>query len=275
MGDDANTMDNWTKYFDLNNLSTANSGGVWTDKSVFTDTSAFPSSVKMLDESKNFLTALSTIAANKEVVGYASIPTDTVLVLDLSGSMSGSENNLVTAANNAIKKLFAENKNNRVGVVLYSASGNTGSSAYSESVTRILSIDRYTAGNSGNYLTYNSGKVSVANGVTGTIAGANLSNTKSFNGGTYIQAGLWETMKIFEEMDTVIGNSNRQSGDDHMPILVLMSDGVCSTATSYYDDVENSKYTTYQYVNNNAPGNNRPGGNNGSRNYHPRYNSNS
>jgi len=29
---DDNTMDGWKKYFDLNNLDTTNSGGVWTDK---------------------------------------------------------------------------------------------------------------------------------------------------------------------------------------------------------------------------------------------------
>ena len=68
---DVNTMNNWMKYFDINNLDTTNAGGVWTDKSVFTDASAFPNSVKMINDDKNFLTALSALAANKEVVGYS------------------------------------------------------------------------------------------------------------------------------------------------------------------------------------------------------------
>ncbi|MBQ2825976.1 MAG: VWA domain-containing protein, partial [Clostridia bacterium] len=247
---DASTMDNWEKYFDLDDLTTVNAGGVWTDKSVFTDTDAFPDSVTMIDGEKNFLTALSALAANKEIVGYSTIPTDTVLVLDLSGSMSnsGSQETLVKAANDAIKKLLETNKNNRVGVVLYSASGSTGSSTYAQSVTRILPIDRYTAGTSGNYLSYRNNTVSVAGGVSGTNVSADLGKSKSFNGGTYIQAGLWEAKKMFEEMDTVIDDNNWQSGDNRMPILVLMSDGACSTGTSYYDDVENSKYTTYRRV---------------------------
>ncbi len=245
---DVNTMDNWNKYFDIENPSTKNAGGVWTDKSVFKDASAFDGKVSMLNSEENFLTALSAIAANKEVVGYSTVPTDTVLVLDLSGSMenSDSEEDLIKAANNAIGELLAVNDNNRVGVVLYSASDETGSSTYSESVTRILPIDRYTTDTDGIYLRLNTfnGNVSVDGDVEGTVANADLDNTKSFGGGTYIQAGLWEAMKMFKEMDTVIGDNNWQSGDNRMPILVLMSDGAPSTGTSYYADVENSYYTT-------------------------------
>ena len=240
---DANTMDNWTKYFDLNNLTTVNAGGVWTDKSVFTDAAAFDGKVAMLDSNRNFLTALSALAANKEVVGYSTVPTDTVLVLDLSGSMedSNSEAALINAANNAIKTLLETNKNNRVGVVLYSAAGSTGTSTYAQSVIRVLPIDRYTTAADGVYLSLsNQGTVSVDRDVEGTVAGANLGNSKSFGGGTYIQAGLFEAMKMFQEMDTVIGDNNWQSGDDRMPILVLMSDGACSTGTSNYTNVGTS-----------------------------------
>lgn len=256
---DVNTMDNWQKYFDLNNLDTSNAGGVWTDKSVFTDASAFPSSVTMLDNEKNFLTALSALAANKEVVGYSTIPTDTVLVLDLSGSMenSNSESALITATNNAITELLKVNENNRVGVVLYSAAGTTGTSTYMESVTRILPIDRYTTGSDNVYLRLSNGSVSVDNDVEGTVANADLGNRKNFGGGTYIQAGLWGALEMFQEMDTVIGENNWQSDDNRMPILVLMSDGAPSTGTTYYDDVKNSQYTT-QSGNNGGPGG--PGG---------------
>ena len=242
---DANTMDNWSKYFDLDDLTTVNAGGVWTDKSVFKNADAFGGKITMLDSNKNFLTALSALAANKEVVGYATVPTDTVLVLDLSGSMEGSESTLINAANAAIHTLLSNNENNRVGVVLYSASGTTGTSTYEESVTRILPIDRYTTGSDNKYLSLsNRGSVSVDSDVKGTIANSDLKNSKSFGGGTYIQAGLWEAMKMFLDMDTVIGDNNWQAGDHRMPILVLMSDGAPSTGTTYYDDVENSQYTT-------------------------------
>lgn len=240
---DSNTMNNWQKYFDLNNLDTSNAGGVWTDKSVFTDASAFPNSVQMMNKDKNFLTALSALAANKEVVGYSTIPTDTVLVLDLSGSMenSNSESSLITATNNAITELLKANKNNRVGVVLYSASNQTGTSTYAQSVTRILPIDRYTTASDNVYLRLsNNGTVSVDNDVRGTVANADLDNTKSFGGGTYIQAGLWEAKEMFEETDTVIGDNNWQAGDNRMPILVLMSDGAPSTGTTNYANVGRS-----------------------------------
>ena len=240
---DANTMDNWTKYFNVNDLTTVNAGGVWTDKSVFTDAEAFGGKISMLNSNQNFLTALSALAANKEVVGYSTVPTDTVLVLDLSGSMSNSdsEEDLIDAANSAIQTLLNTNENNRVGVALYSASGSTGTSTYSQSVTRILPIDRYTTGSDGKYLSLSSqGRVSVDRDVRGTVANADLDNTKSFGGGTYIQAGLFEAMKMFKEMDTVVGDNNWQSGDDRMPILVLMSDGACSTGTSNYTNVGTS-----------------------------------
>ena len=174
---DANTMNNWTKYFDLNNITTQNAGGVWTDKSVFTNADAFDGKVEMLDDSRNFLTALSALAANKEVVGYSTVPTDTVLVLDLSGSMenSNSEDDLIDAANAAIAELLKVNENNRVGVVLYSASGSAGTSTYSESVTRILPIDRYTTGSDNQDLRLsNNGRVSVDGDVEGTVAGVIL-----------------------------------------------------------------------------------------------------
>ncbi len=248
---DANTMNNWTKYFDLNNLTTKNAGGVWTDKSVFTDASAFQGSgITMLDSEKNFLTALSAIAANKEVVGYHTVPTDTVLILDLSNSMEdhGAEQDLINAANEAISTLLKNNNNNRVGVVLYSGD-NASTSSYSGAVTRILEIDRYTTTDSqGRYLNLSRyGVVSVNSNVTAEDGSA-LNRTKSFDGATYMQSGLWEAWKMFEEIpdsDTVIGPNNWQSGEARMPIVVLMSDGDPSQATSYYNDVENSQYTSF------------------------------
>ena len=239
---DANTMDLWKNYFNTTNITTENAGGVWTDKSVFTDTSAFVGTeVTMLDSSKNFLTALSTIAANKEIVGYSTVPTDTVLVLDLSNSMpSSSRSQLVEAANNAIKDLMRTNKNNRVGVVLYSGSSAGGS--YSNAVTRLLPLDSYTSSRSdGNFIRYSNGTVSVyTNNVTGTKN--NNYGSKSFGGATYVQAGLWEAYEMFKEVgdnnDIQIGANNWQSGDYRMPILVLMSDGAPTMGATAFDNVK-------------------------------------
>ena len=135
---DPSTMDHWKQYFGAEVLNTSNAGGIWTDKSVFTDASAFGGLIEMDDPANNFLVALSAIASNKSIVGYSHIPTDTMLVLDVSGSMNQSSNDavdeLVSAANAAIRKLQATNRYNRVGVVLYSgnnvAGNSSGSTAY-------------------------------------------------------------------------------------------------------------------------------------------------
>lgn len=240
---DANTMDSWKNYFNTTNVTTENAGGVWTDKSVFTDASAFQgTNITMQDSGKNFLTALSAIAANKEIVGYSTVPTDTVLVLDLSNSMpTASRSQLVDAANNAIKDLMSTNKNNRVGVVLYS--GSNGGGSYSGAVTRLLPLDSYTSSRSdGNFIRYSNGTISIyTNNVTGTKN--NNYGSKQFGGATYIQGGLWEAYEMFKEVgdnnDIQIGADNWQSGEYRMPILVLMSDGGPTMGATQFDNVKN------------------------------------
>ena len=133
---DDSTIDNWKRYFGEDVMNTTNAGGIWTDKSVFKNADKL-SPVKMNDSDNNFLVAMSAIAANKSITGYSTIPTDTMLVLDLSGSMvdntaTPNQNDttdarvktMVAAANDAIKELLDLNQNNRVGVVLYSGNAN-------------------------------------------------------------------------------------------------------------------------------------------------------
>ena len=117
-------------------LTTENAGGIWTDKSVFSAdnipgelTGAISeenTKISVKDTGDNFLVALSAIASNKEIVGYSTIPTDTVLILDMSSSMRSNDDNgqsaideLVDATNKAMTDLLALNHNNRVAVVLY------------------------------------------------------------------------------------------------------------------------------------------------------------
>ena len=95
---DPSTKDGWQTYFGTgNNISTDNAGGIWTDKSVFTDASAFTNittdsqgnavSITMKN-SNDLLVALSAMASNMTITGQSSVPTDTMLVLDVSGSMN-------------------------------------------------------------------------------------------------------------------------------------------------------------------------------------------
>ncbi len=253
---DANTMDNWVNYFDINEWGTANAGGVWTDKSVFIDADAFGGKISMIDENRNFLTALSAIAANKEIIGYSTVPTDTVFVLDLSNSMSSDDvQDLVDSTNAAISKLQSTNNNNRVGVVLYS--GSSSSRTYANAVAALMPIDRYTTtatDNNGNevFIEYESNEVALADNRSGQLQvsgtkGRIVTEAKEHGGATYIQAGLFEAWKLFDAVpddDIRIGDNNWQSGDYRMPIVVLMSDGAPTLVTSFYHDVENSTYGT-------------------------------
>ncbi|MBO5200373.1 MAG: hypothetical protein J6B93_03745 [Clostridia bacterium] len=273
---DGGTLDLWKEYFPTestqnNPLTTVNAGGVWTDKSVFTGAEAFGqlkdpeganTAITMLDGNKNFLTAMSAIAANKEIVGYSTVPTDTVFILDLSTSMSSNAvTQLVSATNQAITRLQEMNNNNRVGVVLYS--GASDDRTYNDSVASLMPIDRYTTTRTtqitdpqtrervtiGVYVEYSGGTVRLARqggslAVSGT-GNSIQSESKSHGGATYIQAGLWEALELFNDVpdnDIIIPHGNWQAGEARMPIVVLMSDGAPTLGTSYYDNVPSSTY---------------------------------
>ena len=252
---DPSTLHKWEDYF--SEESTTNAGSVWTDKSVFENADEFETAlgntamnIEMKDDD-NFLIALSALASNKEIVGYSTIPTDTILILDVSQSMdnSGSIPQMVSSANSAIKELLDLNKNNRVGVVLYS--GNTGfGTSQTNTGVELLSLGRYKANLSGNYLTssryrYNESdpngtQISIASGVK-TEAGQNVAvKSKATQGGTYIQNGLEIAMEEFLSVDTVIESGNVQAGTKRMPIFVLMSDGAPTTGTPNYTNIGES-----------------------------------
>lgn len=147
---DPDTVDKWQELFGSDTESTLNAGIVWRDKTVY-NPSALPADIAKhitMDENKkdNFLVSLSAIASNKEIKGYSYLPTDTMLVLDLSGSMANQGNaiaNMVTATNDAMDELYALNPYNRVGIVLYSGNSDSDDPAYTSSATVLLPIDRY------------------------------------------------------------------------------------------------------------------------------------
>ncbi len=238
---DPSTMDGWKSYFGSQVLNTEYAGVVWTDKSVFADAEAFNGLVQMKDPANNFLVALSAIASNKSIVGYSHIPTDTMLVLDVSGSMNDNNNNavaeLVQAANAAITQLQAVNRYNRVGVVLYSGSSSTNGQNAS---TVLLPLDRYTHA-TGNYLirvvegNRNTDEyVTVNSGVIGAESGS-VRGSKQVVGATFIQSGVYTAMEeLLAVTDTTIEGDGFQSGTTRMPIMVLMSDGAPTLATNRF-----------------------------------------
>ncbi len=247
---DPDTMDSWKVHFgsdttQLENgvITSANAGYVWGDKTVLTapNTELSENGIALSD-TNNFLVTMSALAANKEIVGYSAIPTDTMLVLDLSNSMSdASLNNMITATNDAINRLQELNYNNRVGVVVYSGNQSNNRYTYDASVEVLLPLDRYTGVTSNGrvrYIQHSNGNFSVVSGVR-NANGYRVSASKSASGATYTQGGLWAAWKEFEKVEDITVTSGVQEGTKRMPILVLMSDGAPTLATKEYNNVAN------------------------------------
>ncbi len=238
---DPSTMDSWKEYFALTGeLNTNNAGGVWTDKSVLTDASAFADVGITKDDPNGFLVTLSTMAANMSIVGMSHVPTDSVLILDASGSMNESNNDvaaeLVEAANSSIATLLGANKYNRVSVILYN----------SDAVT-MLPLGRYETGSDGQYLTY-SARNGESIGIDSDVVYENTntkpaSRSESVSGATYIQGGMKSAV------DQFLADSNSVTVNDptvgllrRKPVVVLMSDGAPTEGSSNFTNPGNSDF---------------------------------
>ncbi len=242
---DPSTMDGWREFFGPEVLSTENAGGVWTDKSVFTDSSAFDGTGISMENSDSFLVALSAIASNMTVTGSSQVPTDTMLVLDVSGSMNDGRNDvaeeLVEAANESIDALLSANKYNRVGVVLYS--GTSSSSTNNDAAILMLPLGRYTTGSDGKYLNYNiSGYWDTTETVSLdsdlVIEGTTTKPTaqsKEVVGATYIQKGIILAKDQFTAASNATAVEDPAAGTlNRKPVLVLMSDGAPTLASTNF-----------------------------------------
>lgn len=139
---DLDTTNNWTDYTRPGGSpSTQNVGRIWTDKSVFNGTYTFTNdnnsglagdTVEKGDS--DFLVVLSALSSTsnlKEMV-KTSQPLDIVLVLDTSGSMSGSKmTNLKNAANSFIDATAENNRGleqdqqTRLAIVRFASGANT------------------------------------------------------------------------------------------------------------------------------------------------------
>ena len=247
---DPSTKDGWQSYFGTGeNISTDNAGGIWTDKSVFTDASAFSNittdsqgnaaSITMKNPN-DLLVALSAMASNMTVSGQASVPTDTMLVLDVSGSMNDGNNDvaeeLAEAANTTIQELLTSNPSNRVGVVLYS--GTSSSSTNNDAAVILLPLGRYTTGSDNEYVSYTSTgwwdtteTISLDSDVR--IEGTSTrpsSTSKEVVGATYIQKGIM----LAANQLTADSNETTANGVPRKPIMVLMSDGAPTLSTTSF-----------------------------------------
>lgn len=288
---DPATLNGWEAYFGAGKMDTEFAGAVWTDKSVFTAENSNLPGVALTD-GNHFLVALSAIASNLSITGHTSAPTDTMLVLDMSGSMvddtyevgttrQGNQyrtanaidmsliNAMIEATNATIYKLMTQNTNNRVGVVLYSGNAASNQAATPETATVVLPLDRYS-GIGGEYLavdttyttetlyTYQNRRWQAAGEATFVASGTNVNvsvkdglktesgaavadSSKRANGGTYIQNGLYKAMNQFMNVtDTVVPEGRPQAGAERLPVIVLMTDGAPTIATTDYTQPGNS-----------------------------------
>lgn len=266
---DPPTIDGWHQYFGPDVMSTEYTGGVWTDKSVFASFADYQGeegvtnfvtpagnpisdSVKQMlaTDPQSFLITLSAITANKTVSGSSSAPLDTMLVLDVSGSMQG--NNavaMVQATNEAIETLLQQNTNNRIGVVLYSGNHSQGNSN-TDTASVLLPLGRYTTTNTMSvgenqtipaYLTISGSGNGQTVSVAPSVNNGNSADSKTVRGGTYIQNGLFQAWGEFEAVtDTKVPQGQVQAGAQRTPVVILMSDGAPTAGTSSYNNVQTS-----------------------------------
>ncbi len=241
---DPSTMNDWKLYFGKDVLSTENAGGVWVDKSVFTDSVAFDGTgITLSDDGDNFLVALSAMASNTEIKGLSNTPTDVMLVLDLSSAMHHTSAAL-QAVNETIEALQQQGRYNRVGVITFDG----------VSARVLLELDRYTY--AGRDTAYSFLKPTIRNGalvsvdVNTQVMGASgetvtASHVITDASGSYTQSGLLKALENMLAADPQISPTSAYfAGQTRIPALVLLLDGEPTVATAAYTKQETASIGT-------------------------------
>lgn len=210
---DPDTTNVWTSYTRPDGQpSTQNVGRIWTDKSVFdgdysftNDNDAGLSGQTIGKGDSDFLVSLSALSSTsnlKEMV-KTSQPLDIVLVLDTSGSMSGSKmTNLKNAANNFIdataenNRGLEQNQQTRLAIVQFASGANTRQQ-----------LNYVTDQNAQQY--------------------KNTINGFSANGATYAEEGL-------QRAQSVLDSGGRA---DVQQIVIFFTDGEPNHQNGFDDDV--------------------------------------
>ncbi len=251
---DSDTATTYQQVFDGNNPP-EHAGQVWTDKSVYSTDAQFSlqeGAVSTVTNDSDFLVAYSALAGAQIVHGQTKVPVDAVFVIDLSGSMTsqmdpeGSRiSNTVQALNTAIGKVMAMNPYTRVGVV-----GFNGTAAV------LLPLDHYTQNKTTEYFRL-TGENTNPPTLNYEAVGSNhavLAGSMAVSGGTNIQCGIYEGMKL---LSTAASTSASIDGREvkRIPSVILLSDG----APTYSSD--SKSWWTPSNNNNQGPGNSPYAGN--------------
>ena len=219
--------------------STRYDGRVWVDKSVSaSDSVSFGTDITVQNDS-DFLVTYSALATSSMVQGGA--PVDVVFVLDLSASMCwGVGSNLVTneddsrikamvdALNTNIAALAESNQENRIGVAVFNGSASV--------LMPLRRVKDFNPIENGQYFTlsYFDGDYNQDNGQATVLCNMNGA-TANTDGGTNIQAGLYQGMKLLaDEQHTTYDYGNGQTVT-RIPNVVVMSDGAPTTFASASD----------------------------------------
>lgn len=234
---DTSTLTSWQDVFGVGadqHLSTKDIGRIWTDKTVsatdITLTGDIGNNVVISkDPNADFLVGLSALGSAATIVDETKVPTDTMLVLDMSPKMQPYADEMLTAANAALKVLLQANSNNRVGVVVYD---NTSS--------LILPLNHYTNydSNSNISLLNLSGSTISPNGITATSTVT--SPTFSFNSGAYrnYQVGLYTAMDALANAVNTQVTINGQTLT-RQPLVISMASGEAELGDTRFTAIPN------------------------------------
>lgn len=234
---DTSTLTSWQDVFGVGadqHLSTKDIGRIWTDKTVSTEDIVLSGDIGQdvtvsKEPDADFLVGLSALGSAATIVDETKVPTDTMLVLDMSPKMQPYADEMLTAANAALKVLLQANSNNRVGVVVYD---NTSS--------LILPLNHYTNydSNSNISLLNLSGSTISPNGITATSTVT--SPTFSFNSGAYrnYQVGLYTAMDALANAVNTQVTINGQTLT-RQPLVISMASGEAELGDTRFTAIPN------------------------------------
>lgn len=221
---DASTLTKWNEVFGGNTLSTKDIGRIWTDKTVSEKSITLSGDVGdsglTIDKAAgaDFQVVLSALGSTATIIDQAAVPTDTMLVLDMSPDMQPYVDQMVAAANAALKNLLTSNPQNRVGVVVYD-----------NTQRLILPLGRYNNydGNQNIALLSMSGSTISSNGITNS---GSVTDDFSFDSGTYrnyqvgLHSAMYELANVTETTATVSSNGAERTVT-RVPVIISMASG--------------------------------------------------